>query len=99
MTASFDEVMEAVVDVTHCLTVGARVDSMGEHGGVKRSTAIRHLVEMATEATDMLRLRETDIGWPLEELWVTGDLLDIGGELEVGTVILLLDVAPPCVSG
>ena len=67
---------------------------MGEDGGVKRSTAIRHLVEMATEATDLLRLRETAIGWPLEELWATGDLLDTGGDLETGAVILLLDVAP-----
>jgi hypothetical protein len=67
---------------------------MGEDGRVKRSTAIRHLVEIATEATDLLRLRKTDIGWPLEELWVTGDLLDTGGDLEVGSVILLVDVAP-----
>lgn len=67
---------------------------MGEDGGVKRSTAIRHLVEMATEASELLRLRETDVGWPLEELWVAGDLLDTGAELEVGSVILLLDVAP-----
>jgi len=49
---------------------------------------------MATEATDLVRLRETDIGWPLEELWVAGDLLVTGAELEVGSVILLLDVAP-----
>jgi len=62
--------------------------------GVKRSTAIRHLVEMAAGATDLLRLRDSDIGWPLEELWVTGDLLDTADELEVGSVILVLDVAP-----
>ncbi len=49
---------------------------------------------MATEATDLLRLRETDIGWPLEELWVTGDLLDSDGDLESGVVVLVLDVVP-----
>lgn len=49
---------------------------------------------MATEATDLLRLRDTDIGWPLEELWVTGDLLDTVGDLESGSVILVLDVSP-----
>ncbi|MFN0089293.1 MAG: hypothetical protein ACKVWR_03340 [Acidimicrobiales bacterium] len=61
---------------------------------MKRWTAIRHLVEMAAEATDMLRWRGTDIGWPLEELWVTGELLDTDGDVEMGAVILLLDVAP-----
>jgi hypothetical protein len=61
---------------------------------VKRSTAIRHLVEMATEATDLLRLRDTDIGWPLEALWVTSDLLDTADEVEMGSVILVLDVPP-----
>ena len=59
---------------------------------MRRSTAIRHLVEIATEATDGLPLRDTDIGWPLEELWVTGDLLDTTGDLEFGSVILVLDV-------
>jgi hypothetical protein len=61
---------------------------------MKRSTAIRHLVEIATEASELLRLRETNIGWPLEELWVTGELLDTGTEPDVGSVILMLDVAP-----
>jgi hypothetical protein len=61
---------------------------------VKRSTAIGHLVEMAEEATDGLRLRKTEIGWPLEELWVTGDLLGLTDTLEVGSVVLVLDVPP-----
>jgi hypothetical protein len=59
---------------------------------VKRSTAIRHLVEMAEEASDRLRLRDTDIGWPLEELWVAGDLLGPADTLDAGTVVLVLDV-------
>ncbi len=61
---------------------------------MKRSTAIRHLVEMGEEATDLLRLRGSDLGWPLEEIWASGELLDSNGDLDVGTVILLLDVAP-----
>jgi hypothetical protein len=31
---------------------------------------------MAEVATDQLRLRSSEIGWPLEELWVTGELLE-----------------------
>jgi hypothetical protein len=51
------------------------VSASGNDGAVKRSTAIGHLVEMAAVATDRLRLRDPDIGWPLEEMWVTGDLI------------------------
>lgn len=65
----------------------------GDDGGVKRSTAIGHLEEMAEVASERLRLRETDIGWPLEELWVTGDLLGMADTLESGSVVLVLDVA------
>jgi hypothetical protein len=63
---------------------------------VKRSTAINHLVEMAEVATDWLRFRESDspIGWPLEEMWVTGDLLGLADTLDAGAVVLVLDV--PC---
>jgi hypothetical protein len=60
--------------------------------GVKRATAIRHLVEMATTASKNLRLRSTDSGWPLEELWVTGDLLSSVAELDAGAVVLTVDV-------
>ena len=67
---------------------------MGEDEVVKRSTAIRHLVEMGEEASDLLRLRDSDIGWPLEEIWTTGELLDSNGDLDAGSVILLLDVVP-----
>jgi hypothetical protein len=59
---------------------------------VKRSTAVRHLVEMAGTASQNLRLRETDIGWPLEELWVTGDLLGLASDVDTGTVVLIVDV-------
>ncbi|MPY96060.1 MAG: hypothetical protein GEV08_24270 [Acidimicrobiia bacterium] len=59
---------------------------------MKRSTAIRHLVEMSQVASDHCRLRESDIGWPLEELWVAGRLLETTGDVDDGTVVLLLDV-------
>jgi len=59
---------------------------------MKRSTAIGHLVEMAEVASDRLRLRATDIGWPLHELWVTGELLGEADSPEFGAVVLVLDV-------
>lgn len=65
---------------------------LGDNVGMKRSTAIRHLEEMAEVASERLRLRETDIGWPLEELWVTGDLVGFADTLEAGSVVLVLDV-------
>lgn len=59
---------------------------------MKRSRAIEHLVEMVAESSELLRLRDTDIGWPLEDLWVTGDLLGDGLTLESGSVVLVLDL-------
>jgi hypothetical protein len=59
---------------------------------VKRSTTIRHLVEMAEVATERMRLRETDIGWPLEEMWMTGELLGFADPIETRAVVLVLDL-------
>jgi hypothetical protein len=59
---------------------------------VKRSTAIGHLVEMAEVASERLPLRGTDIGWPLEELWVTDDLLGLADAMDTGSVVLVLDL-------
>jgi hypothetical protein len=59
---------------------------------VKRSTAIGHLVEMGEVATERLGLRETDIGWPLEEMWLSGDLLGPADTLEACSVVLVLDI-------
>lgn len=59
---------------------------------MKRSTAISHLREMARAAQDRLRLRDTGIGWPLEELWVTGEFLDERDTLDDGVVVLSLDL-------
>lgn len=61
---------------------------------MKRSTAVRHLVELADAASDGLRFRETEIGWPLEEVWVTGAVLDPVDELEHGSVVLMIDLPP-----
>lgn len=59
---------------------------------MKRSTAIGHLLEMAEVATERLRLRDTDIGWPLEEMWVTGDLLGLSETVETGSAVVVLDL-------
>lgn len=60
---------------------------------MKRSTAIRHLVEMAEVSSEQLRHRDT-FAWPLEELWVTGVLLGLGDTLDRGSVVLHLDLPP-----
>jgi hypothetical protein len=64
---------------------------------VKRSTAIGHLVELASESADMVRLANAEIGWPLTELWVTGELLTDAPTLEWASVVLVLDL--PAVVG
>ena len=67
-------------------------EASGEDGAMKRSTAIGHLVEMAEVATERMRLRRTDIGWPLEELWASGELLGLADTVEAGSVALVLDL-------
>jgi hypothetical protein len=59
---------------------------------VKVATAVGHLMAMGETATERLRLRESDIGWPLEELWVGGALLDKVETIESSDVVLVLDV-------
>jgi len=61
---------------------------------VKRSTAIGHLVETGEVSSEQLRLRGTDIGWPVEELWVTGDLLGSADTIATASVVLVLNVPP-----
>jgi hypothetical protein len=61
-------------------------------GEVKRQTALGHLVEIAAMATDQLRFRGSEIGWPVEQLWVAGDLLSTSSMIEVGTVVVVIDV-------
>jgi hypothetical protein len=59
---------------------------------VKYATAVRHLREMADVANESLGFRDTTFGWPLEELWVGGNLLQFPHELEVGSVVLVFDL-------
>jgi hypothetical protein len=61
---------------------------------MKRSTAIGHLVETGQVSSEQLRFRGTDIGWPVEELWVTGDLLSLADTVDAGSVVIALDVPP-----
>ena len=74
------------------LAESVTAEGMGQHGVVKRATAIGHLAEMAEVATEALRFRDTQIGWPLEEMWVGGELLGPADMLEAGLVVLVLDV-------
>lgn len=55
------------------------------------SRAIDHLREMADLAGGW-ELMDGRVDWPLRELWAAGPLLDCPAELEVGTVLLRLDV-------
>jgi hypothetical protein len=61
---------------------------------VKFATSVGHLEDVGQQANDYLRLRDSDIPWPLDELWVGSDLLDGRTELETTPLILSLD-APP----
>jgi hypothetical protein len=49
---------------------------------------------MAEVATDGLQLRSSEIGWPLEELWISGQLLEPIDDLEHGSVVLVFDLLP-----
>lgn len=59
---------------------------------MKRATAIGPLVEMAEAASEHLRLRESEMGWPLKELWVDGELLRVADTMESGPVVLMLEL-------
>ena len=61
---------------------------------MKFATSVGHLESVGRQADDYLRLRDTDIDWPLAELWVGGALLEGPSELETTPLILMLD-APP----
>ena len=49
---------------------------------------------MAEVATDQLRFRSAEIGWPLDEMWVAGTLLERADEIDHGRVILMIDLPP-----
>jgi hypothetical protein len=61
---------------------------------VKFATSVGHLESVGQQANDYRRLRESDVGWPLDELWIGSELLDSPAELEATPLILVLD-APP----
>jgi hypothetical protein len=61
---------------------------------VKRSTAVGHLVDTGEVSSEQLKFRGTDIGWPVEELWVAGDLLGPAETVDAGSVVLVLDLPP-----
>ena len=61
-------------------------------GPVKRSTALRHVTELAEEADRLTRL-SGDLALPLSELWVGGDLLDEAEQVEWALVVVRLDIA------
>jgi hypothetical protein len=60
---------------------------------MKRATAVGHLAEMAEVASERRQLRESSVfRWPLEQLWVAGDLLGPSTAPETSTVVLVLDL-------
>jgi hypothetical protein len=65
---------------------------------VKRLTAVGHLVETGKVSSEQTRFRGTDIGWPVEELWVAGDLLGLADSAESGTLVVVLDEPPEVTS-
>lgn len=58
---------------------------------MRYATAVRHLETVGEAATADLRLKDTSIGYALEELWVGGDVLEGLPELDVTCVVLVLD--------
>jgi hypothetical protein len=59
---------------------------------MKRSSAVRHLVELADEAARLAALPAEEFDVPLRELWVGGDLVTAVSDIEHVVVILMLDV-------
>ena len=47
---------------------------------------------MAEVATERLRLRTGELGWPLDELWVAGALLESADDLDHGSVVVMIDL-------
>jgi hypothetical protein len=71
----------------------AAASTGGHDGAMKRSTAIGHLAEMAEVASERVPRRESSVfRWPLEQLWVAGDLLGPSTAPETSTVVLVLDL-------
>jgi hypothetical protein len=69
-----------------------RADANRNDGGVKYARAVHHLREIAEAASESLSFRDTAFGWPLEELWIAGELLKFPQELEVGSLVLRINL-------
>jgi hypothetical protein len=61
---------------------------------MRRSTAIRHLVEMADAASGLVAGGPGPFRVPLVEMWVAGELLEAAAELDQGDVILTFALPP-----
>ena len=61
-------------------------------GDVKYARAVHHLREIAEAASEFLSFRDTTFGWPLEELWIAGELLKFPQELDVGSLVLRINL-------
>lgn len=58
---------------------------------MKRSRAIGYLIEMAQVASQRQELSDP-FSWPLNEMWVAGELLSTAETVEAGAVVLGLDL-------
>ena len=59
---------------------------------MKYARAVHHLREIAEAASEFLSFRDTTLGWPLEELWIAGELLEFPQELDVGSLVLRVNL-------
>jgi hypothetical protein len=59
---------------------------------VKYARAVHHLREIAEAASEFLSFRDTTFGWPLDELWIAGELLKFPQELDVGSLVLRINL-------
>jgi hypothetical protein len=57
---------------------------------MKRSTAVKHVEHIATEATRQAGLWPD--GWSLESMWIADDILDAPDTLNVVTVVMRVDI-------
>lgn len=61
---------------------------------MKRESAVRHLVEMAAQASDDMRRSGELFDWPLVSMWAAGDLLGDAKSLEWVEAVLVFELSP-----
>jgi len=60
---------------------------------MKRSVAVKHVRELVQAAATQCAIAERSAQpWPLQEVWVAGDLLGVDHEFEHGDVVLVFDL-------